>query len=108
MTLSELEKELKTVTPNVFHLDADTSKVSMPYIVYSEYRERFFYSDNKPGAGTWRVQIDYFTKQRKDQNATVIKELLAAHEIPFSHSKLYDKDNKAVRHIFDCEGVEDG
>lgn len=86
----------------------ESFKKEMPYIVYSEYRKRSKYADNKPYAGVWRVQVDYYTKKRTDPRADQLEELLIANEVPYTYARVYDAELKAVRHLFDCDGVQNG
>jgi len=110
MTLNGLEELLKSITPNVFYVEAE--KAQPPYIVYDDYRLNQMHADNKPLTGAWRVQVDYYTKNRNDNNGDNIANLLRDSEIPYRRSKTYDPDVKWVRHIYDCElvtnGTEDG
>jgi len=106
ITLTKLEDLLKEITTSVFHNEA--FKASAPYIVYSEYRKRNKFADNRPLVGAWRVQVDYYTKLHIDINSCRIEELLYENEIPFKHNKVFDAELKLNRHIFDLDGVHDG
>jgi len=105
MTLSQLEKKLSEVVPT-YHHEAD--KAQVPYAVYSEYRKRNVNADNKALDGWWRVQVDYFTKLRKDPNADRIAVMLTLEEVSHTYARVYEPGSKYVRHIFDCDGIRDG
>ena len=106
MTLSGLETLLKTVTPDVYHFEAE--KAQPPYIVYSEYRKNLMHADNKPKTGMLRVQVECYTKNRKDPAAGQVESLMAENEIPYRYMVSYDPDMRLVRHLFDCEVKADG
>jgi len=101
MTLNEFETLLKTVEPNVYHLEAE--KEQLPYIVWSEYRKLYRYADNRAQQDKWRVQVDYYTKDRRASAGVHIEETLIENEVPFRYTRTFDKDQKVVRHLFDCE-----
>ena len=113
MMLTEFETLLKGVCVNVHHFEADTP---IPHVVWSEYRKKRRYADNKPMGGYWRVQVDYYTANQTDPAPEALESLLIVHEIPFNYSVSYDlksdaengKRKRIIRHLFDCEVLFDG
>lgn len=106
MTQTEFEALLKKAVPAVYCIEAE--KEQQPYVVWHKYRKKTWSADNKPVAGFWRVQVDYYTKNRKDPAAGIIEALFAESEIPCSRSETYDTGLRCVRHIYDCEVALDG
>jgi len=106
MTLSDFEALLKAATPSVHHFEAE--KAQPPYIVYSEYRKRYDYADNRPQRGIYRVQVEYYTRNRSDPAGGRIESLLTENGIPFTYMMMYDRELRLVHHLYDCEVCFDG
>ena len=106
LTLTELEIQLKKVNSRTFHYEA--SKAEFPYTVYAEYRKRSKHADNTSYASFWRVQIDCYTKVHNDPVPDDIEFMLKVNKIPHTLSRVFDYELKAIRHIFDCDGIQDG
>ena len=102
MTLDAFELLLKTVTPNVFHCEAD-ERTKPPYIVWHEWRKVHDYADNRPIAGLWRIQVDFFSAKKRDPIADEIEILLLSSDIPYERSHWYDPEGKLMRYLFEIE-----
>lgn len=89
-----------TVTPNVFHYEADGQ--GDRYVVWAEQSESdAFYADNGKRERTIQGSIDYFTKDADDNDETPDKieaALSDAHIIFSLNSVQYEDETKLVHY----------
>ena len=106
MTLQNFDALLKALGVPVYHHEA--FKAASPYLLWSEYGMNSYYADNRHAPRTWKIQVEYYTKEEYDTLPGGLALLLDGAGVAWEGPVVdYEADVKLIRHIFDCE-VWDG
>lgn len=100
--MEKLVEALNTLGISLFYAFADKNE-RLPYIVYTDYSERYSKADNHIDNIIVNVQVDFYTKVPLDDNCRAIRNTLDAAEITFTYTMMYDDIEKVYHHIYDCE-----
>lgn len=104
--MNDLINALKSLGLPVGYIKVDKN-AQLPYIVYTDYGERYTKADNHINTVIVNVQVDYYTDVPLDENKWKIRKALDEADVTFSYKLLYDSSEKVYHHIFDCEVLED-
>lgn len=100
--MEQLYNLLRQTGLKVFYAVADKN-AQVPYIVYTDYNEKYIKADNHISDTIINVQVDFYTNTPFDSKKADILNLLDKQEILVTYKLMYDSDEKVYHHIFDCE-----
>lgn len=105
MTVQEIKDILIGVDPEVQRYDHDRAGTGDAYTVWREITPIGLYGDGQE-EGSWRFQVDRFTKDEDEELAASLKETLEAQDdIAVDYHVDYERDTGYIHHIFVCEAV---
>ena len=105
MTVQEIKDLLVGVDPDVQRYDHDRAGSGDAYTVWRELEPVGLYGDGREN-GTWRIQVDRFTREEDEETALLLRETLEDQDdIAVEHRVDYERDTGYIHHIFVCEAV---
>lgn len=105
MTVQEIKDLLVGVDPDVQRYDHDRAGSGDAYTVWRELEPVGLYGDGREN-GTWRIQVDRFTREEDEETALLLRETLEDQDdIAVEYRVDYERDTGYIHHIFVCEAV---